>query len=251
MKVSRRKFFGVTAAAAGGLWLFRNTGWDNVAPGPDDELNCILLDLKGRCVLRESLHGYQAALGADEHNCLQGATTGSPRRCRMAIVPGLGPVDPATMGMLCDLLEAGTTVLLESGAAFLSPVEFVAHQKMLHGYFDLAVEPPVNLWPEKTGDGHLLAHRSRPHQRKNEDGRESVPYVDYSWPREKSVRDFTRVIPVSAKAGDVIARVGPLPVAVKRRMANGTLIFLGSPLGPALRAGDYEARSWLRLVTAL
>jgi hypothetical protein len=59
------------------------------------------------------------------------------------------------------------------------------------------------------------------------------------------------VIPVSAKVGDVIGTVGALPVALKRRMDKGILIFLGSPLGPALRAGDPEAGSWLRLVKAL
>jgi hypothetical protein len=122
---------------------------------------------------------------------------------------------------------------------------------MLHRSFDLAVEPPVDLWSGKSGDDRLFAHRTRPHPRKNMDGRESIPYVNYTWPRETRVRDFSRVIPVSAKGGDVIGRVGPLPVALKRRWANGTLIFLGSPLGPGLRAGDPEARSWLRLVTAL
>jgi len=34
-------------------------------------------------------------------------------------------------------------------------------------------------------------------------------------------------------------------------MGQGTLIFLGSPMGPALRAGDPQARSWLQVVTAL
>jgi hypothetical protein len=59
------------------------------------------------------------------------------------------------------------------------------------------------------------------------------------------------VSPVSAKAGDIIGRVGVLPIALKMRTSGGMLIFLGSPLGPALRAGDPQARSWLWSVTAL
>jgi hypothetical protein len=233
------------------MWLFRITGSNSLGPWREREPNVVLLDLKSRCVLRESLQGYQAALVADQHHYRSEATTDSPWRCRMAILIGLGPMDPATMRLLMDLLEAGTHVLLESGAAFVSPAEFAAHQRMLHRYFDLAVGPPVDLWSEKSGDNRLFEHRSRPHPRKNVDSRESIPYVNYIWPRGTRVRDFSRVIPVSAKGGDVIGRVGPLPVAVKRRWANGTLIFLGSPLGPGLRAADSEARSWLRLVMAL
>lgn len=250
MKISRRNFLGAVTASAGSLCLFRTTGSDSFGPWPERELNCVVLDLKSHCVLRESLQGYQAAF-ATEHNCVTGAKTDSRWRCRMTIVPGVGPMDSATMRILFDLLEAGTHVLLESGAGFLSPAEFAVHQRMLHRCFDLAVEPPVDLWSGKSGDDRLCAHRARPHPRKKVDSGESIPYVNYIWPRETRVRDFSRVIPVSAKGGDVIGRVGPWPVAMKRRWANGTLIFLGSPLGPALRAGDPEARSWLQLVTAL
>jgi hypothetical protein len=41
-----------------------------------------------------------------------------------------------------------------------------------------------------------------------------------------------------------------MPVALKKRVGKGTLIFLGSPLGPALGASDLEARHWLQSVTA-
>jgi hypothetical protein len=249
MKISRRTFLRSVSASASTLLSLRLKGWDRPAPRPERELDCVVLDVESHCVLRESLQGYQAAL-ADEHNYPE-AETDSRCRCRMAIVPGVGPVDSATMRLLFDLLEAGSHVLLESGAGFLGPADFAAHQRMLHRCFDLAVEPPIDLWSGKCGNDRLFAHRSRQHRRNKVDGGESIPYVDYTWPHETRVRDFSRVIPVSANARDVIGRVGPLPVAMKKRLANGTLIFLGSPLGPALRAGDAEARSWLRLVTAL
>jgi hypothetical protein len=251
MNISRRHFAGVLTGAAATLWSFRPIGL-HTPPGccPEHELDCILLDLGTHCVLRESLEGYQAAL-AGEHSHTPEAGLNARSPCRLAIVPGLGPMAPATALTLSGLLEAGTHVLLESGAGFSSRAEFTAHQRMLDRYFDIAVYPPVSLWPGQPRDDALFSHRSGRYPGKKLDRQESIPYVNYLWPRETKVRDFSRVIPVSARTGDVIGEVGGLPVALKRRMGKGTLIFLGSPMGPALRAGDPEARSWLLLVTAL
>jgi hypothetical protein len=74
-----------------------------------------------------------------------------------------------------------------------------------------------------------------------------MPYIAYSWPASAQIRDFSRVVPLGRRsegAGEIIARVDGLPVALKRRLGRGDLIFLGSPLGPALWAGDAEARRW-------
>jgi len=250
MNISRRHFVGVLTGAAVTLWSDRPIGLDTPGSRPARELDCLLLDLDTHCVLRESFEGYQAAL-AGEHNHIPEARLNSRSPCRIAIVPGLGPLDPATASALSGLLQAGTHVLLESGAGFSSRAEFTAHQRMLDRYFDIAVYPPVSLWPGQPFDDALFLHRSGRYPGKRLDRQESIPYVDYLWPRETKVRDFSRVIPVSARTGDVIGEVGGLPVALKRRMGKGTLIFLGSPMGPALRAGDPEARSWLLLVTAL
>ena len=92
------------------------------------------------------------------------------------------------------------------------------------------IEAPVRLWPGR--------------------GARGVPYVDYRWPSSAKIRDFSRVVPLGRQSegeGEIIARVEGLPVALKRRLGRGHLIFLGSPLGPALWAGDAEARRWLFL----
>jgi hypothetical protein len=247
MKLSRRNFLSAATGAAATFWssigLTAAGSWSERGPG------CVVLDLNADCALRESLQGYQAAL-AGEHNHLAEASLNSQRRCRLAIVPGIGAMDPVIAGMLLDLLEAGTHVLLESGAGFLSPAELTAHQRMLQRYFDIVVHAPVDLWPGKSAHDPLIARPSGRHPSKRLDGRESVPYVDYVWPHETRVRDFSRVIPVSANAEDIIGAIGVTPVALKKCVANGTLIFLGSPLGPALRAHDSEAHAWLRSVTA-
>jgi len=250
MSISRRNFLGGMAGGAAALWSFEPLGWDSAAPLAARRLDCVVLDLNSGCVLPESLQGYQAAL-LGEHNLVPEAGFDSRRRCEIVIVPGLGAMEHATASTLSDLLRTGTTVLVESGAAFLSPAEFTGHQRMLQRHFDIAVGAPVDLWDVHPADDALAAHHPGRRSGNKPGSRASIPYVSYLWPRETQVRDFSRAIPVAASAGEVIAKVGTLPVALKKGIAQGTLIFLGSPLGPALRAGDREALSWLRLVAAL
>jgi hypothetical protein len=250
MNISRRYFLGAAAGSAATLWSFRSIGLE--APGSSLERahHCALFDLNAHCILRESLQGYQAALG-DKYNHFSEVGLNAKRPCRIAIVPGLGPIDPAMAETLSNLLDAGTHVLLESLAAFLSPSEFTAHQEALFHYFDIEIDTPVDLWSRKSAEDALLRHPPLRQPSKKLNSPESIPYVNYSWPRQTSVRDFSRALPVSETAGDVIGSVGVLPIALKRRTSGGMLIFLGSPLGPALRAGDPQARSWLRSVTAI
>lgn len=247
MHISRRNFLHGMSAWAGTLWSSRVAGLDNLARR---QLDCVVFDLKSDCVLRESLRGYQAAF-ADEHHHLAADRVDSRWRCRTVIVPGLGMMDPTIGRTLLDLVQEGTRLVLESGAGFLGAEETAAHQRMLLRCFELEVAPPVDLWSGRLADEGLFASRTGPRRRKTIDGRESIPYVRYVWPREILVRDFTRVIPVSAKRGEVIGWAGSLAVGSKRPAGKGTLIFLGSPLGPALRASDPEARSWLHSVVAL
>jgi hypothetical protein len=250
MKISRRNFIGVTTSVTVATFCsFRAIGLDKLVSRPGHELDCVLLDLKSNCVLPESLRGYQTAL-ADEHHYIAEAEFGQLHRCRMVIVPGLGVIDPAIARTLSGLLQAGTNLLLESGAGFLCASEFTAHQKMLNRYFGITIGSPVDLWSASADDVQFTYRRGQ-RLTTNPKNRESVPYVNYLWPQDANVRDFSRVIPVLADEGNVIGKVGALPVALKRRVANGTLILLGSPMGPGLRAGDPEAQSWLRSVTAL
>ena len=247
MHISRRNFLQGMTASAGTLWSSRVTGLHHLAAREHD---CVILDLKSHCVLRESWQGYQAAL-ADARHCLAADRLDSRWRCRMVIVPGLGMMDPAMGRALLDLVQRGTRLVLESGAGFLSPAEAAEQQRVLSRCFALEVAPAVDLWSRKLADNGLFASRNGPHRRKTIDGHQSTPYVRYVWPRETMVRDFTRVIPVSAKGGEVIGWAGSLAVASKRSVGKGTLIFLGSPLGPVLRASDPEARCWLQSVVAL
>jgi hypothetical protein len=239
---------GSVTGAAATLCSFPPLWLDTLGSWQERDLKCALLDLNPHCVLRESLQGYQAAL-VGEHDLFE-AKFDSRCRYGIAIVPGLGAMDPSVASSLADLLEAGMNLVLESGAGYLSRPEFISHQKMLNRYFDIAIDPPVDLRPAEPTDGLVFPRRPGRNPGKKLEGQGFAPYITYLWPRETRVRDFSRVVPLSLGVGEVIGTVGTLPVALKRRAGKGTLIFLGSPMGPALRAGDSEARTWLRLVTS-
>ena len=246
MNISRRIFLGGIGASAAAFLPSRPSSLDEIHSGAEHYFDCALLELKSRCAIRESLQGYQEAL-ADEHHLVE--SINDSYRYRLFIVPGLGLIDPALAQSLLNLLKKGTHVLLESCAGFLNPTDFAVHQKMLLAYFNLAVLPPVDLWPSRPVDASFFSTR-RAHSERNLIKHDSIPYVSYTWPCEAKVRDFSRAIPLSPGEGEVVGRVGALPVALRKRM-GGTLVYLGSPLGPALRFGDPEARSWVRLLAAL
>jgi len=180
----------------------------------------VLLDLREHCGLRESVAGYESALA--------GLGTRVASRCTLLIVPAALDIPPPAVRAIMGCLRTGATVLLESGAGFAADRAFRAHRAVLRDQLGVHIEAPVRLW-------------CRP-------GARGMPYIDYSWPASAKIRDFSRVVPLgrqSEGAGEIIAWVDDLPVALRRRYGRGDLIFLGSPLGPALWAGDAEARRWM------
>ena len=117
-------------------------------------------------------------------------------------------------------VRSGRLVIFESASAFVEPGRREEQRAGLRS-FGLTVEEPVALW--------------------SEDGRPS--YVDLVWPVRTRVRDFSFATPVGG--GETIGRLGELPMAALQRAGAGALLFLGSPVGPALWSGDPEAHAWL------
>jgi hypothetical protein len=179
--------------------------------------------------------GYQKALAQLGCEFVMLAPERLPQHstCQAAIVPGCVTMDFSAGSWLAALLESGGLVVIESSAGFAEATEFLAHQQLLASHFGLRVGPPVNLWPE--ADPERNAARC---------GR--VPYVDYIWPAPTKLRDYSRVVPLAEKPTGTIGWAGRLPIAVRRNVRQGTLMFLGSPLGPALLSGDREAHAWFR-----
>jgi len=232
MKISRRDFVRNAAGGVNGLYLWLG-GEPNAADALGDGADhFVLVDLGAGCALQESLLGYEAALG------VRAAEVGeieSSRDCRLVIVPGVETMDSGVARRLSDLVKAGSALLLETGAGFSSVEEFASHREMLRDRFGIEVAPPVDVRGSS----------------ESQTGPTFAGYVEYMWPHGMLVRDFSRAVPVvEGRAEEVIGRVGKIPVAAKRRLGNGVVIFLGSPLGPALRGGDREARRWLRSLWA-
>ena len=249
MRVSRRDFLSAATASLVSATVLRSSEDDNTSDVRDGDFDCVLIDLKTDCVLPESFQGYRAAVSGGHARVLE-IGDDSRWHCRVGIVPGFGLLDSSIAQRLVDLLNAGAHLVIESGGAFLSQAGFAAHQGILDRYFALAVERPIDLWAG-TPDPNELALSGGKRYRAEENGGKRIPYVTYSWPENISVRDFSRVISMSANTGEIIGRVGALPVALKKRVGNGALIFLGSPLGPALLAGDPQARVWLQAATRI
>src|SRR2546422_488320 len=220
MGITRRRFLGYTAGVV-------TAGLPGVSPEVTRR-GCVLLDLNDRSCLNESVSGYESALTSAGVPWMPGdARWMSPARCAVLIVPAALEIPPPAVRAIASCLQAGASVIFESGAGFAADRAFRAHRVALRDYLQLQIEAPVDLWPDKSS--------------------QRIPYVDYSWPRPAKVRDFSRVLPLRRQEGEgeVIAWVDGLPVALKRSSGRGNLIFLGSPLGPALWAGDAEARRWL------
>ena len=219
MSITRRQFLGYATGAV-------TAGLPGLLPLDVTGRGCVLLDLNERGCFRESVSGYESALSSAGAQWMRAdARWMVPSRCAVLIVPAALAIPPPAVRAIMSCLQTGASVIIESGAGFATDREFRAHRVVLRDYLQVHIEEPVELWPENSS--------------------QRIPYVDYTWPRPAKVRDFSRVVPLGRQAGEVIAWVDGVPVALKRPGGRGNLIFLGSLLGPALWAGDAQARRWL------
>jgi hypothetical protein len=225
MPISRRQFLGC-AAGASAAGLASSFGWARTSPlNAAVPAECTLVVSGPGCPLQESAAGYESALTSLGVQ-YQRASLQSLTPARTIILPAVASVSQAELAQLRGFLERGSTVLFESGAAFSAPGEFGFHRRLIKRVFGLGLHSPIGLW-----DSADSFRRS--------------PYVDYRWPLAVKVRDFSWIVPVDSADGDAFAWIHDLPVAARRRVGNGTLVFLGSPLGPHLLSGDREAHRWL------
>ena len=137
---------------------------------------------------------------------------------------------PAAAGWepsLPQRVRSGQWVIFESAAGFADARQLEEQRAGLDAAFGLTLEKPVALWEGGT----------RP------------PYVDLAWPVGSFVRDFSSVVPV--RGGQAIGKIGGRPVAALRRVGAGALVFLGSPVGPALWSDDARASVWFESVLAV
>ncbi len=244
MKVSRREFVGsASVAAAASLCAVPSFGFFSGNSDARTGADCTILDLESNCALPESLAGMRTALGK-AHRSVTNLELG--RAGRVVVVPAAGTVRAETFGAVAELLESGATVLWESGAAFVGIRDFEQQQALTFEHFGISMERPIDVWSQSGSRRPSVGAKNQSARSMRAIGHERVPYIAYRWPREAHVRDFSRVIPVSGTSGQAIAHWREIPVALSKHVGRGTLVFLGSPIGPALHAGDSDAASLLR-----
>jgi hypothetical protein len=168
-----------------------------------------VLDLGQDCLLRESLAGFRRT----GMRALP-LPVDTPESASY-IVPAAAGLTDGLVTRLSRHVQKGGYLIFESAAGFGG---FAAQRAQLARHFGLTIEAPVNLWT----------------------GSASPPYVDYHWPVRAKVRDFSHAVPVVAKRAEIIGSIGNIPVAARA----GRFVFLGSPIGPSLLAGDREAHLW-------
>ncbi|MGH9431301.1 MAG: hypothetical protein ACRD3T_07135 [Terriglobia bacterium] len=200
----------------------------------------------------ESLAGYACGLKAIGASTLRAAVESIPF-CPLIIVPGFAGGETPGARKIRDLAYRGSTVLIESGALFGDPSMVEAHRRMLRSHFSIDAQASIALWENREGKPHSSLDSRQGSTRSQPPAvmMASLPYVDYVWPHAAKIRDFSRALPVSSERGEVVAVApGGIPVGVRRGIGRGTVIFLGSPVGPSILSGDREAREWLHGVVA-
>ena len=123
-------------------------------------------------------------------------------------------------------VRSGRLVIFESASGFAEAKALREQRAGLGATFGLTIEQPFTVWRE---------------------GRRPS-YLDLGWPVRARIRDFSFAVPV--RGGEAIGNLGGLPVAALQRAGEGALLFLGSPVGPALWSGDPQAHAWLSSVLA-
>ena len=230
MDLTRREFLGVTAGAVGMVAVPQRLTAVQPRPEPFERWWTMYFDPNNYDC--ESAQGYRSALSPGRW---WGRSVGDPdpfARLSFLVAPYVVSLGPGFSACLGQALQSGTTVLLESGAGFVDEWAFRQHSRWLREGLGIHVAPRVDLWA-KWADGDDA----------------NAPYIEFTWPRRATIRDFSRVVPPAEEPREnIIAWAGDLPVAFRRRVGKGLLIYLGSPVGPALWAGDPEATRWVQAI---
>jgi len=236
--VSRRRFLAGLGAAA---WAAHESlsAEDLSALGTrkftrGSKRNCVLVDFGDQCILHESRGGFALALTAARIP-FEPVPPGEMLPAHFAIVAGGVLPNAQSADWLRLFARRGGTVIYESAAAFAEPPAIAVERDLLQGHFGISVGAPVELW------------RAQQEERIRADG---LPYIHYHRPLSATIRDFSRVIPVSCRHHLALATVGDTAVACSQKIGPGSFIFLGSPLGPHLRFGDPQAHALLKAFLA-
>ena len=137
----------------------------------------------------------------------------------LIIAPGIRWMSLSIAVDLADRIHQGAWVILESGLGFSPRAESKHQIDLFKKVFGLQLLPPV-----KVGKNPAAA-----------------TYVEYTRPVHRLVRTFEAITPVRCDQSEALARWGKHSVCIRKRIGDGTFVFLGSMLGPGIWAEEREA----------
>jgi hypothetical protein len=166
------------------------------------------IDTESHCLSEESASGYQLLMN-------EGLRIGPSNT--LLIAPAARELTLGRCRRLLELVEHGAWLLLEAGVCFSCSSDAASQAVLVQKVFGILPLPPIVI------------------------GREAVThYVDFSWPASQLVRAFHAVVPVAPGDHQVIARFQGYEACVRKPIAKGGIVYLGTMLGPGLLAGERE-----------
>ena len=144
---------------------------------------------------------------------------------RTFIVPSASALRGAALSSLVREAQQGATVLIDLADGFASRSDTARTRTHVERYLGVEVADPVAY--------------------------ASAEYVVFRWPLPVQVRHFTRVSFITPGRNIPIAHLGSHSIAVRKEVGLGSVLIIGSNLGPLLLAGDAQAHQvFARLLAA-
>jgi hypothetical protein len=162
--------------------------------------------------LAASLRAAQSPQIVSEPNCLSEESAAGFRQLRslpanLIVLCGVSAINRARALALRERAASGAWIICEAAPYF-------SGREILRDAFQITAGAPVAVHSD-------------------------CLYVSYTWPHPALTRTFSAAIPIEERPA--LAHYRNLPVAARRRIGRGGIVFLGSMLGPNLRAGDPQA----------
>ena len=168
---------------------------------------------EAHCLSEESANGYRKLVRTQDRSW--------PDRIVLPASRWLSPEKAAELGRR---VNRGCWLLVESGLVYSSRQERESQGLVLAEAFNLQIGETIDV------------------------GASNTSYVTYIHAQPTLVRTFGAITPICCAPAERIAEFEGIPVAIRRRIGSGGVIFLGSILGVGLLAQEREAH---RVVTAL
>ena len=168
------------------------------------------------CLSQESGDGFRSLVAAESRRKRQNHTRSIILLC------GDSTISPPHALRLRERAARGAWVVWESSPVSCIPQTFADRSEIMRATFGIGLCEPILLSPDRLRDTGM--------------------YVQYRWPCPALIRTFSTVLPVTCLKTEIVAHYGRIPVAMKRRVGRGGVVFLGSMLGPNLHAEEFEAQ---------